>query len=104
MTGMAARSCRLRYTHVTCRIGQYQRSLNVRPRARERQLRGLAGRRKRWSQRHWRISEKGNPYINADGFNLVVAQSGDQWRVTVQNRSTGKRQNGLKAFFTQVEA
>jgi len=42
---------------------------------REQELRKKAGKKQRWLKRPWRISDKGNSYINIDGYygyNIVV--------------------------------
>lgn len=42
------------------------------PKRREAKLRNRAARRTRWLQRKWRMSAKGNSFLNLDGYNLVV--------------------------------
>ncbi len=42
------------------------------PRLRETKLRSRAARRTKWLQRTWRVSAKGNSFLNIDGHNLVV--------------------------------
>lgn len=42
------------------------------PRRRENRLKNRAARRTRWLQRTWRVSAKGNSYLNVEGHNLVV--------------------------------
>ena len=42
------------------------------PRARETRLRNRAARRTRWLQRTWRVSAKGNSFLNIEGRNLGV--------------------------------
>lgn len=41
-------------------------------RLREKGLRNASSRRKRWLTRDWRTSRSGNPFLNADGYNIVV--------------------------------
>jgi hypothetical protein len=41
-------------------------------RQRERALRNASARRRRWLTRDRRISRNGNPFLNADGYNVVV--------------------------------
>jgi hypothetical protein len=61
--------------------------------AREKSLRNAAGRRRRWLDRAWQLSAKGNPYINANGYRVVVfpltgpSEVGN-WGFRVTNRST----------------
>lgn len=47
---------------------------------REGELRKRLTSRERWMRRPWRVSAKGNPYFNKDGFNAVVYQTGAVWR------------------------
>jgi hypothetical protein len=42
------------------------------PKRREAKLRNRAVRRTRWLQRKWRVSAKGNSFLNVDGHNLGV--------------------------------
>ena len=42
------------------------------PKERENQLRQRAPRLAKWMQRRWRWSQKGNPFINHMGFNIVL--------------------------------
>ena len=42
------------------------------PQRREAKLRNRAARRTRWLQRKWRVSAKGNSFLNVDGHNLGV--------------------------------
>jgi hypothetical protein len=44
----------------------------VNPRRRERDLKNVAARRKRWLTRKWKTSQSGNPYLKMDGFHIVV--------------------------------
>jgi len=46
-----------------------------RPREREKRLRTLARRRRTWGNREWQWSARGNPYLNAEGYNLVLTHS-----------------------------
>lgn len=46
----------------------------VKPKQREAKLRSRAARRARWLQRKWRVSAKGNSFLNLEGYNLVVYQ------------------------------
>lgn len=42
------------------------------PKRREATLRNRAARRKKWLQRKWRVSDKGNSFLNVDGYKLGV--------------------------------
>jgi hypothetical protein len=56
---------------------------------RELVLRNASGRRKRWLSRPWRVSGKGNAYLNVDGYNIVVYEASNSiWGFRVTNRAT----------------
>jgi hypothetical protein len=107
---------RIRYVHymrhpdypevlgVGCVCAENMEGDTVRPREREARLRGLAGRRASWARREWRRSAKGNTYLNTEGYNLVVVSTPSGWRITVENRKTGRRQVGRKLFQTEAAA
>jgi hypothetical protein len=49
----------------------------VGPRRREAVLKASGARRKRWLSRKWKVSARGNPYLNTDGFNITVFPKND---------------------------
>lgn len=50
----------------------------------ERQLKNRAVRKNKWLTRKWRISQKGHPFLNIDGKNIGVFQTGGgSWRFWV---------------------
>jgi hypothetical protein len=55
-------------------------------RLREQQFKQRVTRRARWLSRKWRTSRKGNEYLNADGFNVVVFRYGRHWTARVARR------------------
>ena len=59
-------------------------------RLREKSLRNAGSRRQRWLTRDWRTSRSGNPFLNADGYNIVVYPAGRGWGFRVSNRTTDK--------------
>jgi hypothetical protein len=71
----------------------------VGPRARETRLRNRAARRTRWLQRTWRISAKGNSFLNIEGRNLGVhLTKTKRWGYRIDD------QFGARTFATQDEA
>lgn len=58
-------------------------------RQREKVVRNAGARRSRWLTRNWRTSRNGNPFLNADGYNIVVYPAGQGWGFRVSNRETG---------------
>lgn len=71
----------------------------VGPRQREAKLRNRAARRTRWLQRKWRVSAKGNSFMNVDGYNLGVHMNqSKRWGYRIESRF------GMKTFATKDEA
>ncbi|MEA2898149.1 MAG: hypothetical protein QOJ84_3764 [Bradyrhizobium sp.] len=63
----------------------------LRPRQREKALRSAAGRKKRWLSRAWKVSARGNPFINTDGFNITIFHNADDsWGGRIEERETGR--------------
>lgn len=89
---------------VGCVCAEHMEEDYARPRAREKDLRRLAARRKSWRERKWRTSQAGNAYINSEGFNLTVYHSTDGYRVSVSRRGTTKRQAGRKWYSSEHDA
>jgi hypothetical protein len=58
---------------------------------REKGMRSASARRQRWLTRDWRTSRSGNPFLNADGYNIVVYPTGNSgWAFRIKNRATDK--------------
>ena len=75
------------------------------PRYREGQLRNQAQRRSRWVSRQWRISRRGNPYLNTDGFNIIIFEERDEtWGWKLTDQTTRKHKYSGKTFATENEA
>jgi len=71
----------------------------VGPKQREAKLRNRAARRTRWLQRKWRVSAKGNSFMNVDGYNLGVHMNqSKRWGYRIDSRF------GMKTFATKDEA
>jgi hypothetical protein len=56
-----------------------------------------------WLNRKWRQSRAGNPYINANGFNVVVFRWGEAWSARIERRTSG-RQWSLQHPYETAEA
>lgn len=52
---------------------------------REAGMRRRAGKRTRWLSRKWRVSQKGNDWIQADGYRVTVYRRGVGWAATVSD-------------------
>ncbi len=69
------------------------------PKRREAKLRNRAARRTRWLQRKWRVSAKGNSFLNVDGHNLGVHMNKfKRWGYRIGSRF------GAKTYATKDEA
>lgn len=72
---------------------------------REKGMRNANSRKRRWLTRDWRISRGGNPFLNADGYNVVVYPAGSRgWNFRVKNRSTDKGVASRQPLITQDAA
>jgi hypothetical protein len=75
------------------------------PRRREKALRSATSRKKRWLSRKWKISTKGNSYINTDGFNITTYPHHDgTWGGRIEERSTGRSQQSRKRYQSEDTA
>jgi len=57
-------------------------------RQRELVLRNASARRRKWLTRYWRFSRNGNPFLNVEGYNVVVYPAGQGWGFRVSKRTT----------------
>lgn len=60
------------------------------PNQREMQAKSLADRRSRWMSGRWRQSHRGNPYINRNGFHVVLYPRRGRWAFRIERRDTVK--------------
>ena len=75
------------------------------PRRRERALRNAAQRKRRWLSRKWKVSTKGNPYLNTDGLNITVFQKYPTlWGARIEDRSTGQSVSSRQPHKTEDAA
>jgi hypothetical protein len=89
---------------VGCVCAEHLEQDYIRPQERERRLKSAARRRKNWTTRKWKVSAKGNSYLNTDGFNITVVQRANAWRLIVSNRETGTAQRGRRDYATEEAA
>jgi len=59
--------------NVGCICAQKMSDDYVGPERSETALRNRAVRRKKWLTRTWRVSSKGNDFLNVDGYNIVIS-------------------------------
>jgi hypothetical protein len=73
-------------------------------RQREKVLRNAGARRRKWLTRDWRVSRNGNPFLNADGYNIVVYPAGQGWGFRIVNRATDRGIVSRKVLATKDAA
>ncbi len=93
---------------VGCIYAENMENDKVNPGRREKKLKTKARRRKKWSNREWRTSIKGNPYLNTEGFNLTIfpatGSRGLYWMLLVTHRESGASQFGRRRYRSEEEA
>ena len=76
---------------VGCVCAEHMESNYEAPRRRERALRNVAQRRRRWLSRKWKVSAKGNAYLNTDGLNITIFQKRRAlWGARIKDRTSGQ--------------
>ncbi|SRR5258706_13195535 len=80
--------------------GDYER-----PRQRERSPINAARRRSKWPTRHWRVSERGNSFLNTDGFNITIFRNhDDSWGGKIEDRLSGQSIRSRRSYRTEDQA
>ena len=75
------------------------------PRRRERDLRAAASRRSRWLLRKWKISARGNSFLNTDGLNITIYRFDDgMWGGRIAERSSGRSIASRRRYKTSDQA
>jgi hypothetical protein len=72
--------------------------------AREFRFKSNAARRSRWLSRKWRRSRAGNPYLNANGFNIVVFPMRGGFGARVEHRWSDWARLSQRVYPTDAEA
>ena len=76
---------------VGCICAEHMANDYATPRKREQGLRNAAQRKRRWLDRSWKISSRGNPYLNTDGMNIVVYKMNDNmWGARIKDRTSSE--------------
>jgi hypothetical protein len=55
---------------------------------RERRAKNRTARRRKWLNRPWQLSAKGNWFLNTDGFNITVYLKSGSWHSRITHRET----------------
>ncbi len=75
------------------------------PRRREKALRNAAQRKRRWLSRKWKVSAKGNAYLNTHGLNITVFQRNPKlWGARIEDRATGRSVSSRRPHQTEDAA
>jgi hypothetical protein len=67
-------------------------------RGREASMQSRIGKRKRWTTRKWKVSNKGNPWIRADGYRVTVYKRGNGWATTVGSDDDSLVQHSRRSY------
>lgn len=76
----------------------------ARAEARDHSMRGRASKRTRWVARRWKVSQRGNEWIEADGYRVTIFRRGGGWAAAL-NAVAGTYQAFSRRFYaTEDEA
>jgi hypothetical protein len=76
----------------------------VAARTRETSMQSRTGKRKRWLSRRWKVSRKGNPWLQADGYRVTVYERGGGWAATVSTVDDSAVYHARRNYPTQDQA
>ncbi|MCV5803766.1 hypothetical protein OFN34_33715, partial [Escherichia coli] len=71
---------------------------------RERTVKNWSSRRKRWLTRSWKLSQRGNPRLNIEGFWVTVYQKSGKWGATVNSKDGNYSKFLYRNFDSEQEA
>lgn len=75
------------------------------PREREKSLRNASNRKRRWLIRKWKVSVKGNDYLDVDGFIVSVFKNVDgSWGGCLTHKATGENTFSQRKYGTKNAA
>jgi hypothetical protein len=90
---------------VGCVCAEHMETDRQAARSRERWKRNEAQRRANWLKRTWRISQRGNEFLNVDNFNVTVFQRPDQhWGGRILHKPTGTKRASQLPYRSKNEA
>jgi hypothetical protein len=73
-------------------------------RARDQSMRSRGAKRTRWLTRRWRVSSKGNEWIEAEGYRVTIFPSGSRWRSAVVAAEGSYKHFSRRTYATENEA
>ena len=65
-------------------------------RARDALIQARASKRRRWLTRRWKVSAKGNEWLQTDGYRVIVYPKASAWGVTVVDVATDGTTHGRR--------
>jgi hypothetical protein len=71
---------------------------------RDRLMVSRSGKRKRWLSRTWRISQKGNEWLQADGYRVTVYPRQGRWGVTIAAVDDSQLRHDWRTYSTSDAA
>lgn len=71
---------------------------------REREAKNRANRRRHWLERGWRISAKGNEYLNTDSFNIVMFRFGQGRKPRISQREGAHERVSQRTYLSAAAA
>jgi len=76
----------------------------VSARERDSQMHSRAGKRKRWLDRVWKVSRKGNDYIKTDGYIVTAYRKHNGWGATIAAQNDSFVKHIRQLYKTQDQA
>lgn len=73
-------------------------------RAREDAMASRSGKRRRWLSRRWRISGKGNEWLQADGYRVTIYQRAGSWAAAVSSLTDDFVKHSRRRYSSSDEA
>lgn len=73
-------------------------------RVRDQSMRSRGSKRTRWLTRRWRVSSKGNEWIEADGCRVTIFPKGDRWRAAVISVEGSYQHFSRRSYASENEA
>lgn len=90
---------------VGCVCAEHMEGDYLAPKRRERTLKNSIQRKRRWLTRKWRVSAKGNSFLNTDGFNIAIyKQANGLWGGRIENRRTRQFIMSKREYQTEDKA
>ncbi|MEW5930396.1 MAG: hypothetical protein AB1941_23290 [Gemmatimonadota bacterium] len=73
-------------------------------RERDESMRSRAGKRARWLTRRWKVSAKGNDWLEADGFRVTIFERNGGWAAAVIATGGTYRHFSRRTYVTENQA